>query len=119
MDEEQLNDGIRAVIAEAADVMACPASKAELLADPFLGGEVMQTVAMLVISERARNDALRSKLAALREAFEDVRDTLHDLPGGIDEEADPENCSPEDAVAHLGGLMVQRIDAALAAAKEE
>lgn len=32
---------------------------------------------------------------------------VQDLPSGIDEDADPEDTSPEDATAHIGGLIWQ------------
>jgi hypothetical protein len=44
-----------------------------------------------------------------KEILEWVRDVICGLPGGIDEEANPDNPSPEDAVAHLGGLIWQKV----------
>ena len=41
------------------------------------------------------------------DAMRDIRNLIKQLPSGIDEEADPENESPEDAVAHIGGLIWQ------------
>lgn len=41
--------------------------------------------------------------------IEDVCDMLHDLPSGIDMDADPNNTSPEDMTAHIGGLCWQRL----------
>ena len=38
---------------------------------------------------------------------------IQQLPGGIDENADPMNASPEDATAHVGGLVWQELDFAL------
>jgi hypothetical protein len=46
---------------------------------------------------------------ALREALEDVAALLEQLPTGYDEEAEEGNLSPDDAVAHVAGLIWQRI----------
>jgi hypothetical protein len=49
----------------------------------------------------------------LVEAAKTVRDMLDQLPMGIDYDADPDDQSPEDMVAHLGGLMYQILNKAL------
>ena len=46
---------------------------------------------------------------AQREALEDVAALLEQLPTGYDEEAEEGNLSPDDAVAHVAGLIWQRI----------
>lgn len=38
-----------------------------------------------------------------------------DLPGGIDEDADPTNRSPADAIAHTGGLVHRTLREAIEA----
>ena len=52
-------------------------------------------------------------LAALRVADE----MLEGNPAGVDDEADPNNPSPEDASAHTAGLIRQVLRAALAKAE--
>ena len=47
----------------------------------------------------------------LIEALEYTRDMLKDL--GIDEEADENDTSPSDMTAHVGGLIWQKVTAAL------
>jgi hypothetical protein len=49
----------------------------------------------------------------LVEAAKTVRNMLDQLPMGIDYDADPNDQSPEDMVAHLGGLMYQILNKAL------
>ena len=39
---------------------------------------------------------------------------LHDLPGGVDEHADPYDKSPRDAVAWTGGVVVAKLEKLIA-----
>ena len=48
----------------------------------------------------------------------DIKDLVEQLPRGIDQEADPDNPSPDDMVAHTGGLIYQKCQEALVALKE-
>lgn len=57
---------------------------------------------------------LRQHNAALVSALREVRDMIFNLPSGVDENASEDDRSPQDASAHVGGLIVQRINAALA-----
>lgn len=56
---------------------------------------------------------MRSRESRYREALLDIGEMIQDLPGGVDEDADEENRSPEDMVAHIGGLILQRVRVAL------
>ncbi len=49
----------------------------------------------------------------LRAALEWVGEMIQQLPCGCDEEADPNDTSPADATAHLGGLILQHVRGAL------
>ena len=57
-------------------------------------------------SQSALSKAL-SELADTRERIERIRALVETLPGGLDYEANPDNPSPEDAVAFVGGLIWQ------------
>ena len=54
----------------------------------------------------------------LLDTIRDIRDLAEQLPGGIDEQADPDDPSPNDMVAHIGGLIYQKCQEALGAMKE-
>lgn len=60
--------------------------------------------------ERQRNE--------LMEELEAQREYWHEIPSGIDIDADAEDASPFDMAAHIGGLAVQRIDKMIEARKE-
>lgn len=49
-------------------------------------------------------------------ALQSISEMVEDLPSGIDYEADGDNPSPDDAAAHLGGLIWQVATAAIAKA---
>ncbi len=49
----------------------------------------------------------------LERALREIGQMIQNLPSGIDEEADPNETSPEDAAAHLGGLIFQKVQRAL------
>lgn len=55
-----------------------------------------------------------ARAAAYAVALRAIRDHLLNLPCGIDEDAQPFDPTPRDVTAHIGGLCVQIIDAALA-----
>jgi hypothetical protein len=55
----------------------------------------------------------KQQLTIAIDTIKQIREMIYDLPCGVDEEADWEDDSPEDTTAHLGGLMIQVIDAAL------
>lgn len=57
--------------------------------------------------------AEREKTKRLTEALEEQITYWYQLPSGVDEEADWQNPSPEDAIAHTAGLAVQAARAAL------
>jgi hypothetical protein len=64
-------------------------------------------------------------ISKLRSALEDAEEALtwqgkrwQMIAGGIDYEADPDNGSPENADAHLGGLAHQEIQIAIAKIRE-
>ena len=52
----------------------------------------------------ARRDV---ELAELRQCLATIADLADNMPSGADHDANPENTSPEDAVAHLAGLIWQ------------
>ncbi len=52
----------------------------------------------------------QDELEQLKSALESQRRWWHQIPSGIDLEADPEDTSPEDSSAHIAGLAVQEID---------
>ena len=68
-----------------------------------------------VYKEHAEQDHQREALLNLDYALEernklvnyltDIDDLIMQLPGGIDYDADPEDESPDDAVAHIGGMI--------------
>lgn len=43
---------------------------------------------------------------------------VYSFPGGIDEDADPCNQSPEDMVAHMGGLLMKELCVAISEAEK-
>lgn len=55
------------------------------------------------------------KREGLVEGLSELERLILSLPGGIDEDADPSDASPEDPTAHLGGLMFKRVQAIRAA----
>ncbi len=67
----------------------------------------------VVLLEPSANDSLRKRVHKLEAALESQRRWWHQIPSGIDLEADPENTSPDDSSAHIAGLAVQEIDACL------
>lgn len=58
--------------------------------------------------------AVAPALFDIAEAAEYARQMVESLPSGIDEEADESNPCPEDATAHVGGIIHRRLAAALA-----
>lgn len=56
---------------------------------------------------------MKSRVAELIEVLEYVKEMIQQLPSGIDENADPNELSPQDATAHVGGLIWQRIQIVL------
>ncbi|MBU2118768.1 MAG: hypothetical protein KJ954_14365 [Alphaproteobacteria bacterium] len=62
---------------------------------------------------------LESELKECRDALQDQKRRWLDIPGGIDEDADENNTSPEDAGQHAAGLAVKAIDAVLPLLKEK
>lgn len=44
-----------------------------------------------------------------REILMDVERLILDLPCGVDEDADEDETNPEDAIAHVGGLILRRL----------
>lgn len=58
-------------------------------------------------------------MSRYREALEEIRDLIVQMPGGIDKDADPQNLSPETADSHLGGLIWQICNAALGKKADE
>ena len=73
-----------------------------------------QDIALSGAIRRKDLDALRLALAALEEQI----DFWFSLPSGIDEEAEIEDQSPEDAAAHTAGLAVKAARKAIDALKE-
>lgn len=51
----------------------------------------------------------QQKLSEAEKVLEYIEAMLLALPMGIDEDADENNTSPDDAVAHIGGLMWKKI----------
>lgn len=49
----------------------------------------------------------------MKKAIERIIDLVEQLPGGIDIEADEDDRSPANAVAHIGGLIWQICQEAL------
>lgn len=56
---------------------------------------------------------MSDEVARLREALEYVEDMIQQLPGGCDGEAEDGDDSPDDAMAHIGGLILQCVRKAL------
>jgi hypothetical protein len=52
-------------------------------------------------------------VADLLTAMQSVSEMIQDLPSGIDYEANGDNPCPEDAAAHIGGLIWQITTAAI------
>lgn len=50
---------------------------------------------------------LEAKLALALKALAEIDDLVCQLPSGIDADADPNDTSPTDATAHIGGLISQ------------
>ena len=38
-----------------------------------------------------------------------IESLVYDLPGGVDEDADPMDTSPRSMTAHVGGLLLQNV----------
>ena len=47
----------------------------------------------------------RNRIAILEIAIDEIRVLVESLPSGIDYDADPNDISPEDTAAHIGGLI--------------
>jgi hypothetical protein len=60
-------------------------------------------------------ERLERKNAVLRDALASQVGYWEQVPSGVDYEADEEDTSPEDAVAHTAGLAIRAASAALAA----
>jgi hypothetical protein len=68
-------------------------------------------------SETAKGYEL--EVARLRKAMEDLKAYLYDMPGGIEEDIDIHNTSPDDMIVHLSSICVKIINETLAPEKEE
>ena len=55
------------------------------------------------------------KLQKIRETLAEIAALADNLPSGIDYTADPNDTSPEDMTAHIGGLIWQECDKMLRA----
>ncbi len=55
----------------------------------------------------------------IREKLVEAMDLIEQLPSGIDYEADPMDKSPDDMIAHVGGLAWQRLQSCLVRIKTE
>ncbi len=55
----------------------------------------------------------------MAEALEYVEEMIQQIPGGVDEEAREDDTCPEDAGAHLGGLILRCVRTALATPRPE
>ena len=102
-------------------------------ADPEIGGTMPKEVREAALSVLEEVDELRARweaaiaahdttedcLAAedrvkeLEDALQAVDEALEQNPSGVDDEADPDDPSPEDASAHLCGLIRHDIRAVL------
>lgn len=69
-------------------------------------GSLVSQLAAIVRSQHVR-------LATATELLREMQAMLEQLPTGIDTEADEKDTSPEDMVAHIGGLMWKRLAAFL------
>ncbi len=67
---------------------------------------LVKNLALDLLDARRRIADLERELYAQIEAWESV-------PSGVDYDANPEDPSPEDAVAHLAGLMIRSARQAL------
>lgn len=56
---------------------------------------------------------MRSREGRYRDALLDIEELVRQLPGGVDEDADPADWSPKDISRHIGGLILQRVRQAL------
>lgn len=61
----------------------------------------------------ARAEAAEDREERLREALREQERLWRSLPSGVDEEADPDDRSPEDAFAWTAGIAVRAIRTAL------
>lgn len=52
-------------------------------------------------------------------SLEEIALLIEQLPSGIDPEADGNDPSPDDAAAHIGGIIWQIATAAIAKARQE
>ena len=55
----------------------------------------------------------RTRLNRIIEELKGVLQRLDDLPSGLDIEADDCNTSPDDMVAHLGGLAYRELESVI------
>ena len=58
---------------------------------------------------KARVDALEWAIVHALKALDSIESMLAAFPSGLDYDADPDNQSPDDAFAHLGGLMHREV----------
>ena len=70
-------------------------------------------------SESARADRAEAKLRIAENTLEMVRNRFDDIGPGIDPDADENNTSPEDSIAHGLGLLWKIVGETLKAIREE
>jgi hypothetical protein len=105
----------------------CSSTVQETRADNESGYGFKSADVQMARDEIAQQDANAISFAALPDLLKERRELLkalayvHDLiqqiPGGIDEDADEANLSPEDAAQHIGGLIWKRVSAVLTRAE--
>ena len=69
--------------------------------------------------DMAMMNMLNAEVLRLRKALEDLKEYLYDMPGGIIEDVDIHDTSPDDMIVHLSSICVRVINEALAPEKEK
>lgn len=91
-------------------------ANAELIAE---AGTVTNETGMTPSELLAENARLRAERDELVGALESAQETLLNIGPGADIEADPEDTSPDDSIAHEAGLAYQMIADILSKHKPE
>ena len=97
---------------------ACLEAAGEIAGGPTYPARA-KTFEILVHHLRPLWEAQQERERRLVEALGEIEDMTLEIGPGADLEADENDPSPDDAIAHVAGLMVQKIRAVLRAYEEK
>ena len=78
----------------------------------YAGDELRAVAGLKFGDERDANAILIAASPTMLDAIDYALHMLLSLPSGIDEDADEHDTSPDDMVAHVGGLIFRRLQEA-------